>query len=264
MPSRRSLFKRAVLLLPLFQVVHPGPIVSQPPGSSSPHLPVVFEPNRGQADGGTLFVAHTADGTVELRQDGVTINQLTSDDAESFVLRFAGSHEAKVEEEKGKDGSSNYYFGGAVPRKLEHIPLYRRIRYAGIYPGIDAVFHGNHGKLEYDFEVSPGADPEQLRINLASNQAATLNADGSVEIASDKHSIRLLRPKAYQPGDSGSDADVDVSYALIGPRQIGFKLVGYDAKRKLVIDPVVSYGEIIGSNNTTELHAIAVDSDGNL
>jgi hypothetical protein len=228
-----------------------------------PHLPVVFEPNRGQAEDGTLFIAHTADGIVELQPNGVMIDQRTSDGSESFVLRFHGSLGAKVEEEKGGDGSSNYYFGGAVPRKIERIPLYRSIRYVGIYPGIDAVFHGNRGKLEYDFEIAPGTDPQQLRIDLASNQTATVNADGSLEITSNKHSIRLLRPRAFQSNGAGA-TDVAVAYALVKAHEVGFRLDGYDAGKKLVIDPVVSYAQDIASNNSTEFRALAVDSDGNL
>jgi hypothetical protein len=265
MPSRRFLFKRAVkvLLLPVLQVALPGQIFSQPPGISAPHLPVVFEPNRGQAEKGTLFIAHTADGTVELQPDGVMIDQVTSDGAQSFVLKFHGSREAKVEEEKGKDGSSNYYFGGAVSRKIERIPLYRSIRYVGIYPGIDAVFHGNHGNLEYDFEIAPGTDPQQLRIDLASNQTATVKADGSLEITSNKHRIHLLRPRAFQSHGSAA-TDVEVAYSLVKPHEVRFRLDGYDAGKNLVIDPVVSYAQDIASNNSTELRALAVDSDGNL
>ena len=97
MPSRRSLLKRAVLLFPVLQILLPGQILSQAPGSH-PHLPVVFEPNRGQADAETLFVAHTADGTVELRPDGVMIDQFASDGAERFALGFSGAHAAKVVE----------------------------------------------------------------------------------------------------------------------------------------------------------------------
>jgi hypothetical protein len=33
-----------------------------------------------------------------------------------------------------------------------------------VYPGIDAVFHGNREHLEYDFVLRPGADPAQIRI----------------------------------------------------------------------------------------------------
>jgi len=120
MPSRRFLFKRAVtiLLLPVLQVVHSGRIFSQPPGSSALHLPLVFEPNRGQAKEGTLFIAHTADGMVELQPDGVMIDQRTTDGSQSFALKFHGSREAKVEEVAGRDGSSNYYFGGAVAKRI--------------------------------------------------------------------------------------------------------------------------------------------------
>jgi len=30
-----------------------------------------------------------------------------------------------------------------------------------IYPGVDLVYYGNHGQLEYDFVVAPGADPNE-------------------------------------------------------------------------------------------------------
>ena len=32
---------------------------------------------------------------------------------------------------------------------------YSRVAENGVYPGIDLVYHGNQGQLEYDFDVAP-------------------------------------------------------------------------------------------------------------
>ena len=51
------------------------------------------------------------------------------------------------------------------------IPQFARVRYRGVYPGIDLVYYGKQGQLEYDFEAAPGSDPGQvvLRFQGAEN-----------------------------------------------------------------------------------------------
>ena len=39
-----------------------------------------------------------------------------------------------------------------------NIPNYAKVRYSGVYPGVDLVYYGNQQQLEYDFIVAPGAD----------------------------------------------------------------------------------------------------------
>jgi len=42
---------------------------------------------------------------------------------------------------------------------------YAKVKYANVYPGVDLVYYGNQGKLEYDFVVQPGRPPlHQLAI----------------------------------------------------------------------------------------------------
>ena len=36
-----------------------------------------------------------------------------------------------------------------------------------IHPGIDLVFYGQEGQLEYDFVVAPGADPHEVAMALS-------------------------------------------------------------------------------------------------
>ena len=35
-----------------------------------------------------------------------------------------------------------------------------------VYPGIDVVYYGNQGDLEYDFVLAPGADPRAIRLKV--------------------------------------------------------------------------------------------------
>ena len=248
MPSRRFLLKRAVniLLLPVLQVVHPGPIFSaatwQFRAASSSCLRTESRAGRG---GNAVHRAYC-------RGHGRTATGWSHDRPADFRrLSELCPQISWIASSKGRGRSGprrklQLLLRRRCSQKIERIPLYRSIRYVGIYPGIDAVFHGNHGKLEYDFEIAPGTDPQQLRIDLARNHTATVNADGSLEITSNKHSIRLLRPRAFQSNGAGS-ADVGVVYSLVRPHEVGFRLDGYDAGKKLVIDPVVSYAQDIVS-----------------
>jgi len=50
----------------------------------------------------------------------------------------------------------NYFLGNDARRWQVNVPTYRRVRYAGVYPGVDLVYSGNRQQLEYDFVVARG------------------------------------------------------------------------------------------------------------
>ena len=55
-------------------------------------------------------------------------------------------------------GRSNYFVGNQAFAWLTDIPTYREVRNREVYPGIDLVYYGQQGQLEYDFVVAPGGD----------------------------------------------------------------------------------------------------------
>ncbi len=64
-------------------------------------------------------------------------------------------------------------------------------------PGNQSGCYGNQGRLEYDFQVAPGADPAQAELEF--NGAKKLEVeDGASVIRSDADSIRLEAPQVYQ------------------------------------------------------------------
>jgi hypothetical protein len=40
-----------------------------------------------------------------------------------------------------------------------------------VYPGVNLVFYGNQRKLEYDFVVRPGGNPETIQLAWCSGSA---------------------------------------------------------------------------------------------
>ena len=53
-------------------------------------------------------------------------------------------------------GTANYLLGRDVRMSYA---LYGRVRWRGVYPGINLVFRGNQEHLEYDFEIAAGRNP---------------------------------------------------------------------------------------------------------
>ena len=54
-------------------------------------------------------------------------------------------------------GKVNYFIGNDPDQWHTDVPTFGRVRYAGVYEGVDMVYYGNQQQLEYDFVVAPGA-----------------------------------------------------------------------------------------------------------
>jgi hypothetical protein len=80
-------------------------------------------------------------------------------------MRFIGANvEAKITGFEELQGKSNYFLGAGPDAWYTKVTAYSKIKYEGIYPGIDVVFYGNRGELEYDIVVRPEAQLEDVCI----------------------------------------------------------------------------------------------------
>jgi len=71
---------------------------------------------------------------------------------------------ARAVGEEELPGKVNYFIG-RDPRKWRRgLPTYGRVRYRGIYRGVDVVYYGREGELEYDLEVGAGVDPGAMEM----------------------------------------------------------------------------------------------------
>src|SRR6266849_1396039 len=209
-------------------------------------LPLVFEPNQGQADPAVKFLARTDSGTLFLTEREAV---LTSRGAAPVRMRLAGA--AKPQTIRGLEstgGISNYFIGNDRAKWRTHIPHYSRVEYKGVYAGVDVVYYGNPQKLEYDLIVAPGADPRAIQVEYEGVESLRVDADGDLVLKTSGGELRQKRPLAYQETAKGR-VEVEVGYRVKG-RRVAFELARYDAARRLVIDPVFFYSTYLGGSGS--------------
>ncbi len=90
----------------------------------------------------------------------------------------------------------NHYHGNDPAAWRTNVRAYSRVRYAGVYDGIDLVYYGNQQRLEYDFEVAPGRDPNAIRLRF----------DGAARVEIDEATGDLLLHVGNARGAGGSAA----------------------------------------------------------
>jgi len=138
--------------------------------ADSPFQKLFFEPNLGQAgsqtDHSIRYVAHAAGANIAWTRDGLLL-QLHGDDSAPVHLRLSGASAAARFEPLGESADrSDYFIGRDQSKWVRDVRHYSRLAWRGVYPGIDMIFYGDGNRLEYDFVLAPGADPNRLRMTV--------------------------------------------------------------------------------------------------
>ena len=156
-------------------------------------------------------------------------------------------------------GKSNYIIGKRAENWHTNIPTYRQVARRDIYRGIDVVYYGTQRQLEYDFVVSPGANPGVIQLDFQGAQNLRTDSAGNLIVSVADGELRMQRPLAYQQV-AGEKRVVAASYIVQGP-SVTFELAAYDPRLPLVIDPTLAYSTYLGGSNIDGANAIAVAPD---
>jgi len=260
-------------------------------------LPQGFEANRGQADSPVKFLS---------RGDGYNL-YLTPTEA-VWVLRKPKQEVKGKMEKRGKvretvlrmkliaanpepevvgldelPGKSNYFLGNDPKRWRTNIPTYARVKYHGVYPGVDLVYYSRQRQLEYDFVVAPGADPRVITLAFPGADRLEIDAQGNLLLHTLNGDLQLNKPHLYQEIQGTRQAvlgsyvflereDLDDGQWITGRpglakdpgARIGFQVAVYDTSRPLVIDPVLVYSTYLGGSDNEFARGIAVDPSGSV
>jgi hypothetical protein len=158
-------------------------------------------------------------------------------------------------------GRTNYLIGNQPAKWRTNILNYRKVAERGVYPGIDLVYYGNQRKLEYDFVIAPGADPQAISFDLEGAARLRTDSSGNLVVKMPGGELLFHKPVAYQE-ISGSKRLVAAGYRLNDGNRVSFELAGYDRSRELVIDPILAYSTYLGGTNIDAANGIAVAPDG--
>jgi uncharacterized protein (TIGR03437 family) len=232
---------------------------ASPKAALQPHLPLLFEPNRGQAPPQVRFLAR-GNGMTLLLEDRAAVLRLPSSELRMW---FTGNARPQaIEPLDPRPGVSSYFLGNDPSAWRTGIPQSGRVRYRQVYPGIDVLFKaGANNRFEYDFVVGPHADPSHIAVQFDGAQSIESDGDGGIVLHTSSGEIRQPRPRVYQDFDSGRK-EIRGRMILAKGNTIRFELGEYDHRRTLTIDPVIV--EYLIGNVDDKFSSIARDSAGNV
>jgi uncharacterized repeat protein (TIGR01451 family) len=235
-------------------------------------LPLYFEPNQGQADPRVVFLGRGNGYCLFLTNDGASFSLGKStqnsskgkDENVTFVTMrlLNGNLITQIAGEEKLSGESNYFRGRNSRDWHTGIPHFTQVRYREIYKGIDLVFRGNLGRVEYDFILFPGASPQQILIEFQGADALHIDEKGRLVLQVGGSTLVQPAPYIYQESD-GMKQQVAGRYVLKGKYRVGFHVARFNNKQPLIIDPVFIYSTYLGGTVSEDILGITVDSTGN-
>jgi hypothetical protein len=222
-------------------------------------LPLAFEPNRGQTDPRVRFLAR-GDGATLFLTGPETVISLR--DGAVLRMRLEGAAAGKAEALEPLPGVTHYYTGNDPAKWRTNVPHSARVRFAGVYPGIDAVWYSRQGNPEVDFVVAPGADPAAIGISFQGADRLEIAPSGDLLIHLASRSLTFQRPVSYQEIE-GQRREVESRYRLQGGR-VGFALAAYDRSQPLVIDPLLTLSSYLGGDGFDTVSDVAANAGGDI
>jgi len=228
-----------------------------------------FESNQGQAEARVRYLSRGRGYSLLLTDTEAVVglasrNPLKQSKTVPWVhLRHLGATlRPRVTGSERMQARSHYFLGNDPRVWKTDIPHFAKVTYQDVYPGVDVVYYGSGGQLEYDYVVAAGVDPGVIALEFQGVDALSIDAGGDLKLAAGSGELRLKRPRAYQ-WSRGQARPIESAYRLEKGNRIRFELGAFDPSSPVVIDPVLTYSTYLGGRDDDRAAAIAMDAEGN-
>ena len=281
----RACCRRLLALLPALLLAPSQPARASSPEPGTPSLE--FIQNKGQWDRRVRYEAALPAGCLFVQADALTYNFLDPTllshhhgggagttappagpagiAAHAYTVHFEqASARARLTAETPTAGERNYFVGADASHWASHVGGFRRLHYAGLWPGIDLTLYENAGQhLEYDVLLAPRANPARVALRYEGAAGLALDAAGNLIIKTTVGTTTELAPRAWQLDAAGQRQAVACRYVLRGST-LTFALGAYDKSRALTIDPTVQFSTLTGSTADNWGFTATYDNAGNM
>ncbi len=223
-------------------------------------LPAFFIPNVGQMDRAIRYFVQSP----ELRA-GFSANAAVFQ-MHGLTLRvdFASANpQVTVVGTDRLAAQANFLMGDRPENWRTNLPMYQRILYRDLYPGIDMTYASAGSRIKSEFLLAPGADPGLIQLKYSGAENLEIDSTGALLARGEHIEMREEAPLIYQESASGR-VRIPGQYTLRGDNTVGFEIGAYDAALPLIIDPVLSYATYLGGSGIGAVTGLAVDSSGDL
>jgi Beta-propeller repeat len=229
---------------------------------------VLFESNVGQIDGPAQFLVkgQAYDFFINGPESRFVFTSAPSGSPDVLTMQLVGANAgARAEGQDQVAAKTNYLLGNDPSRWHTDVPNYAQVTIAGVYSGINEVFHSNaQHELEYDFTVDPHVSPDVIRMHFDGATGTEIGPDGALVLhTASGVAFQQQAPAAYQVID-GVRREVSAGFVLEANGEVGFTLGRYDPNAPVVIDPIAPppWSTYLGGTSTDRIYAVAADSTG--
>lgn len=241
-----------------------------------------FVPNMGQWTHPFQFKGITTNADIYLEPAGIRIlvgdkknNELFNDYKEgkvesaplmkyhAYTIQWLGGNPSAITQgERPESFYQNYFLGNKPENWKSNVPVYRQVKYAGVYPGIDYYFYADGAGMKYDIVLAPNAKAQKIKMAYDGLDQINLKKDNLV-LQTSVGEIKEQKPYAYQLVE-GRKVEVECIYQLAG-NVVSFDFPkGYDKSLELVIDPQMVFASLTGSVADNWGFSATYDAAGNL
>jgi len=250
-------------------------------------LPIQFEQNVGQSDSRVKYLSRTGNTTLFLTRDDAVLcltrhvceppmsstmnsrgtSQRENGSAVTSVLRvraLGANPKTAISAADELPGKVNYLLGKHPGNWHANVRTFAKVTYAGMYKGIDLVYHGNtEGTLEYDFVVRPGGDPRSIALTFSGAASTRVAHNGDLILGIYGGEVTWRKPIVYQEDAHGNRTLIAGNY-VVGDGDVRFRVARYDCAHPLVIDPALIYSSFLGGKTGGGgwANGIAIDGSG--
>jgi hypothetical protein len=225
-----------------------------------------FLRNAGQVKGPARYYAMGQGSAVYFEPSAVVLDHPPSSQGAGTVLRVdfpAAPGKPKLVASEPQPSRVNLLLGKDPSRWRSGMPTYGEIRYVGVAPGTDLVYHVAEGGLKYDLVIAPGAELSDVILRYQGADGLTVGDDGTLSIASAGGLFREGRPYLFQER-GGQRVEVEGGYRVVSGNRLGFWATGYDASLPLVVDPGITWSTFIGGSVHDYPYRVATDANGDI
>lgn len=216
-------------------------------------LPLRFETNQGQWNPEVRYLARGGGVKVALTDRGPSLRLPGAGRVDLVLEGAAPPHIQPLEPLAARTD----YFVGDRSAWRTGVASYARVRYAQVYRGIDVIYYGNQGRLEYDFLLAPGADAASIRMRFRGADRLRITPEGDLEVRAGGATVIEKRP-AVRQGAVG----IAGRYVLLSRDVAAFRVGRYDRSLPLVIDPLLLYSTYMGGSANDQVTAVKLGANG--
>lgn len=189
------------------------------------------------------------------------LNKLKEYDTSILRINYVGSNKIpQIIGENEFNCKLNYFKSDDRTKWKSYIPLYEKLLYKDIYPGIDVLYSGIQGRLEVKFIIAPNSNIEDIILNFEGNDKLSIDKEGNLQVIINNKILKILKPKFSESNGIVSEV-IEGNFVIDDNGKVSFNVFNYSLDNFLEIRLLLFYGAFKEKNAVDKGCSITVDEN---